>query len=278
MKKDTESIRQLKIAGLPGVEALSGNDIVNGFRRHFHRSYIVGTITKGIRTITCTGISVPVSGSDIFILNPGQVHSCTSDNQYGHSYRILSISPDTMRKVASGIPETRANEIYFNKILYTDIRLSAGIRRMFNLIEQPEQNVGAVSGFYSFLSYLIRFFSEPIPLSISSADVRQDPLKRARNYIRDHFSEKPSLGKLAEIAGLSPFHFQRIFKKNLGITPHEYLDDLRIHESKQILLESGDIAGIANQLGFFDQSHFSRVFKKSVGVSPAKFARTNRAV
>jgi len=131
------------------------------------------------------------------------------------------------------------------------------------------------SNTYSFLTYLIISFSETPPL-ICSIGEQKDSIKRVCDYIRQNYAENLSLKKLAGVACLSPFHFQREFKKSIGITPHEYLSDFRVGKSKKMLLNSEDIADIAIQLGFFDQSHFSRIFRRMVGVPPGKYSKMNR--
>ena len=118
-------------------------------------------------------------------------------------------------------------------------------------------------------------FSESPPFIYATGE-QNDSIKRVCDYISKNFAENISLKKLADVACLSPFHFQREFKKSIRITPHEYLSDFRINKSKKMLLNSEDIADIAVRLGFFDQSHFSRIFRKTVGVPPGKYSKINR--
>lgn len=57
----------------------------------------------------------------------------------------------------------------------------------------------------------------------------------------------------------------------------EYIvNEFRRHIHKSYLLELDDIADVATQLGFFDQSHFSKIFRKAVGISPGKYIKINR--
>jgi AraC-like DNA-binding protein len=124
------------------------------------------------------------------------------------------------------------------------------------------------------VTYLIMSFSESPPLIYTTGE-QSDSIKRVCDYIGKNFVENITLKKLANVACLSPFHFQREFKKSMGITPHEYLSDFRIRESKKMLLNSTDIADIAIQTGFFDQSHFSRIFRKTIGIPPGKYSKIN---
>jgi AraC family transcriptional regulator len=74
---------------------------------------------------------------------------------------------------------------------------------------------------------------------------------------------------LASIAQISPYHFLRLFKQSLGVTPHQYILQRRI-ETAKYLLQHGElsIADIAVTVGFCDRSHMTRCFKRIVGVTP----------
>jgi len=277
MKKQRENIKVFNFPFFSGVEAIIGQYIINEFRRHIHKTYIVGIVEKGKRIITHLEGSNQVSENEAFVLNPGQVHSCSSVSQSGHSYKILSISSQTMQSIASQISEKPEKRPFFKKVHYKNDVLSNEITRLFDVIEDPESDIQVESNLYSFLTCLIMSFSESPPLIYATGKQEQkDSIKRICDYIGQNFAENLSLNKLAEVACLSPFHFQREFKKSIGITPHEYLSDFRIRESKKMLIHSADIADIAIKLGFFDQSHFTRIFKRTVGVPPGKYSKINR--
>ena len=275
MKKQSESIKSFNLPFFSGVEVISGQHINNEFRRHIHNTYTIGIVTQGIRIITYSGGTNQISENEIFIINPGQVHSCSSEDQWGHSYKILSVSSQTMQSIASQISEKHEAKPFFKKIDYKSDVLSDKIARLFDIIEEPESDIQVESNLNSFLAYLIMSFSDSPPI-IYVKEEQKDSIKRVCDYISQNFAENLSLKKLAEVACLSPFHFQREFKKRIGITPHEYLSDFRIRESKKLLLNSEDIADIATQMGFFDQSHFSRIFRKTVGIPPGKYTKINR--
>lgn len=274
MKKQSESLKSFNLPFISGVEVISGINIINEFRRHIHKTYIVGLVTQGKRIIYHPGGTNQISKSEIFIINPGQVHSCSSENS-GHSYKILSVSTKTMRSIASEISEKQERKPYFKKLIYESEVLCNKIIRLFEVIEEPESDIQVESEFYSFLSYLIMHFSESPPV-VNTVGEQKDSIKRVCDFISYNFAGNLSLKKLAGIACLSPFHFQREFKKKVGITPHEYLSDFRISKAKKMLSNSEDIADIAIQLGFYDQSHFSRIFRHTVGVPPGKYAKINK--
>jgi AraC family transcriptional regulator len=92
--------------------------------------------------------------------------------------------------------------------------------------------------------------------------------------MRSRLAESISLEELAKAAGLSPFHFARQFKAATGHPPHDYHIRLRIDRAQELLRTRGrewNLAAIANECGFADQSHFSRQFKRVVGVTPGDY-------
>ncbi len=100
-------------------------------------------------------------------------------------------------------------------------------------------------------------------------------LRHAVEYIHDHLAEDVSLERIAEAAGLSPFHFARQFRRATGIPPHDYVTRCRVERARDLLVRPGmTIADVAVQVGFCDQSHLARHYKRVYGLTPGAFART----
>jgi AraC-like DNA-binding protein len=102
-------------------------------------------------------------------------------------------------------------------------------------------------------------------------------LQRIQNYIEEHLTENIELETLANIAGLSKWHFAREFKQSSGVTPHCYLIERRMEKAQQLLAGTDlPLAQIALKSGFSDQSHFSRRFRMLLGMTPNSFRRSRR--
>jgi AraC-like DNA-binding protein len=97
---------------------------------------------------------------------------------------------------------------------------------------------------------------------------------KATEFMREYYTSDVHLDDLCKVANLSPYHFIRVFKAEIGKTPHEYLLDLRIEKAKEMIKANQyALHEIADICGFIKQSHFCTVFKKRVGVSPSTYRK-----
>jgi AraC-like DNA-binding protein len=96
-------------------------------------------------------------------------------------------------------------------------------------------------------------------------------------WIDAHAHEAVDLERAARAAGLSPFHFLRVFAGALGVTPHQYLVRSRLRHAARLLADQErSITDVALEVGFGDLSNFVRSFRRAAGVSPRTFRRAAR--
>lgn len=102
-------------------------------------------------------------------------------------------------------------------------------------------------------------------------------LARVLEYMSAHFAEPLALEDLAAEAGISKFHFCRLFRASTGMTPHGFLIKLRMDTARR-LLETTDlsVALIAAQCGFAGAAHFGAAFASRFGVAPTAFRINHR--
>ncbi|HZJ54071.1 MAG TPA: AraC family transcriptional regulator [Myxococcaceae bacterium] len=97
-------------------------------------------------------------------------------------------------------------------------------------------------------------------------------------WVEAHADQPLQLATLARRAGLSSFHFLRVFTRVLGVTPHQYLLAARLRRAARLLADPArPVTDVAFEVGFGDLSHFVRTFRRAAGVSPGRFRRLPRA-
>ncbi|UBF30485.1 AraC family transcriptional regulator (plasmid) [Kovacikia minuta CCNUW1] len=127
--------------------------------------------------------------------------------------------------------------------------------------------------------HLLRHYCSTRPrLSNYSEGLSPSALTLVKDYIRAHLHQDLKLDEIAAIAQLSPYHFLRLFKQRVGITPYQYILRCRIDQAKYLLQRSElTIAEIAVKTGFCDQSHLTRYFKRITGMTPKQLLQLRSA-
>ncbi|EEF24867.1 conserved hypothetical protein [Ricinus communis] len=115
----------------------------------------------------------------------------------------------------------------------------------------------------------------PSLLPRSKAGCFQGYNRKQPNPMRQH--RRITLADAANHLMVSERTLIRHFNKKLGMTPHTYLQNVRIDAAKILLKETNLILGkVAERTGYFDVTYFKRVFRETVGVSPTVFRKTPR--
>lgn len=99
-------------------------------------------------------------------------------------------------------------------------------------------------------------------------------LRQITDWIAEHVAEDFDLAQLAAQAGLSKFHFQRLFKGALGVSPSRYQINLWMNEARRLLRETKmSVVEVALEVGYANPGHFSQLFRRETGLSPSDYRR-----
>ena len=102
-------------------------------------------------------------------------------------------------------------------------------------------------------------------------------VKRAIAYLNEYATHSVSRWQIAASVNISEDYLTRIFRKEVGLSPWDYLNRFRIQIASKLLLETGaSISEIASMTGFQDQAYFCRVFRKVKGFPPGNIRSRNR--
>lgn len=97
-------------------------------------------------------------------------------------------------------------------------------------------------------------------------------IRRSVEFIHAFYTENLSLHQVAASASLSQYHFLRLFKRQIGMTPHAYIQHLRLQHAALLLSRSNEtISEIASHLGFSSPGHFTDSFRRQYGLTPSQY-------
>jgi AraC family transcriptional regulator len=110
------------------------------------------------------------------------------------------------------------------------------------------------------------------PLPAYTGGLPQHQLLQILDYIDAHLGREITLAELAGLVDISQFHFGRLFKRSLGLSPYQYLLQQRVERAKTLLQHTDKpIVVIALECGFNSHSHFGRKFRQLTGITPKSY-------
>lgn len=124
--------------------------------------------------------------------------------------------------------------------------------------------------------HLVRNYSDP---NAKGRELRGGlpafKLRKILDFLDAHLEQEFSLSQLANEAGVSEFHFSRLFKKATGFAPSHYFIRMRMEKARQLLRETTkSVIEVGMDVGYSSPSHFAQIFRREVGVVPTKYRGT----
>lgn len=257
------SVVDYRCAAVPGEPAVAEQ----------HTRHVLAYVRRGSFGCRCRGRQFELVAGSMFVGHPGDEYTCTHEH-HGGGDECLSfhLEPALADEIgaspaawhigalpplpALGVLGELAQAAALGR---TDIGVDeAGLRLAQRFVE------------------LVAGRDVPAPAaSASAADRRR--ATRAALWIEAHAADPVDLDGAAAQAGLSSFHFLRVFSRVFGLTPHQYLIRRRLGHAARLLADDAmPVTELALQVGFGDLSNFVRSFGQAAGMSPSQFRRLAR--
>jgi AraC-like DNA-binding protein len=275
MRRGLERARYLRDADL-GVDLLSARYVTHRFGLHTHETYVIGVVIDGAARFASAGRTYVSPRGTIMLIEPEEAHTGGAGVEDGWTYRMLYPTPSLLERVAGQLGSDSGRTPTFQQRVIDDPTLARALCAAHLAIERqqdPLEKESLLLGAFGLL--LRRYASDPprVRAAPSPPDrAHRSIAQRVKTHIDERYSSRLTLAELARVAHASPFQLVRVFKKELGLPPHAYVNQVRIRHAKELLRRGMPPAEAAITVGFYDQSHFGRHFKRTVGVSPARFA------
>ena len=245
----------------------------NIFTKHFHNTYTIGITNGGMfKSINQNKTYLSYKNSTR-VINPQEVHGGISTNwNYTNFYPSVELVSDIYEQIffEKKIP-------IFQKHLIDDIYLYKMLYELFINVYYEKDSMKIEIKLIEVLSYLIKNYTGSVRNYDDSFDNKR-VIRDTVDYIQDTKALNLSLDELANNVNPSKYHFLRVFKNNLGITPHNYIVAYKIQRAKDLILNGDSLSDVSLEVGFSDQSHFIKNFKKIYGYTPKKLVDNSNII
>ncbi len=265
-----EQITVWRPSDLKGIELRSGIAVSEPYPRHWHEEYQFCFIQAGGGELLYRGVHHETPQLSLFIVHPGEVHS--NETQTGCSFRSMYLDSDLIDRAVSAVTGRAHSLPFFPNPIVFDRTTTANYQTLFQCLEQSGSTLERESLALEMLAHLLaRHAEQPIQLKIPKKE--RLVVEQLRQFIIEFHARNISLGELAQLANLSPFHLTRVFAAEVGMPPHAFQTQVRVAMAKKFILSGLSLSDVAALTGFADQSHFNRHFKRLMKITPGEYLR-----
>ncbi len=214
------------------IEIIKVKNSIHKFPIHIHRKICIGRIDSGSKILYLDGQELKLNKNDFFIIPANKPHSCYVEANSQVSYSVIC----------------------FNGIRSL---INAKKDKTFINIIQKEN-----------LEKLVEF---AVKKNIEKVSHNNFAISKIINYIDNYYMNPLPVHSLSGLLNISKYHLLHLFKKETGLSLHQYIIQTRIKKAKENAENIYGSLDLGLSSGFYDQSHFIRCFKKHVGVTPKLF-------
>jgi len=267
---DKEAATMRRLEGFGRLDFLQATYRTHNFPPHVHDTFVIELVEQGIDEFTVGSNLHRAHAGEIILIHPGEVHNGHPAGEAPLSYRAIYPRPELLTEVARSIGHPTGAVPTFAGPVLQDPLLADRLIQLFRALEEPADPARSDAILHMALTTLVRRHGKGSTDS-QRPKAKRPAVRRVVDYIRAHASEPLSLEELSGIARLSLYHFLRVFRKEVGLRPHEFLVNIRVDRARGLLSRGRSITEAAVETGFADQSHLTRWFKRIMGITPGNF-------
>jgi len=242
------------------------------YKTHSHPTFSIGAVDEGNSVFQSSfGTPQKISTGTLVIVPAHIEHSCNPIPEQAWSYQMLHLDVSWLKQLYTEfqeqdldlhLPQHKPLIIKDESLYQAFSDMNETLFDSEKLIFEKEQSLLHCLIHLLLPHFILEGIQKPQYLYKDFLDLVQ-VITSSENFI--------SLEELAQQVGLSRYAIIRLFKANVGLTPHAFQRNLKINQARELLKQGISLAELAVNLGFSDQSHFHKAFKAHTGVTPRQF-------
>lgn len=256
-----------------------------------HETFEMVYIKSGEGLFEIGDQSVEVGSNDIVIIKPHQHHQLNAKSEHGCDFIVLYFK--FVSKAHKDLSETsladfinfvsgKASGAFINLKVSQKNDIIVLLNRI--LEEKSSDQLGSDLLNYLMLMELFVLISRALKAEWENSIKNKSPkikelMQSAIQFVQNNYEREISITDIARYVFLSPSYFTRAFKEETGFSPMQYLLNIRIKRSCELLEETDlKVADIAHCVGFSNQQRFNDIFKKQMKMTPMQYRNTAKNI
>lgn len=258
-------------------------------KHHWHDEAEILYFSGGKFRLEINMDSFPACSECLYFINPGELHSIIIEDSDHHWEDAVVFSPDILSFDSYDeaqlhlIDPIRSGRLLLPRCITPEHPAFIPVKNAFQDIMHSfgQKTEEETSQLYikSFLLYILATLAEHRLLTPTekNLDRRVESIKTALTYMKDNYQEKLYISDLARQVNLNEQYFCRLFKKVIGHSPMEYLNEYRIRQTRRLLEETDlPVTEICLDCGFNNMGNFLREFRKFTETTPLQYRKAHQ--
>ena len=236
-----------------------------------HKPLELTYVDKGSIHSVADGKDILLNQGELVIYSPDQWHMQYADVDVSPSFITITF------ELAGELPEILTNRKF--AVPQSAVSVLQWMMREHDKMDELSEDT-LICCLQLLLIILMRDQAAPVSAKLRTANAvnsENEIIRRAQQFISTHVREKLTVPLVARHVDVSPSYLTALFRKNLQISPGEYIRRIKLQESKQMIREDNmNFTEIAAALQYSTVHHFSRQFKDKFGITPTEYAKSVR--
>lgn len=256
---------------IDGLLMMRADFTTHEFAPHAHDELVIAVTERGGSEFRSRGICEQAEPETILVFNPGEPHSGRMGWSERWRYRAFYLGDAVLEQFAEDLDVTLEAVPHFLTNKLKDRRLCQSFLALHSAAEHRGSILQKQTELLAALANLFAMHGCPAPTVPSLGD-EKSVVSTVRQYLLDNYEQNVALKELAQLTEMSTFHLIRSFNKEIGLSPHAYLTQVRVRRARELLQHGAAPVQAAADVGFYDQSALNRHFKRIYGVTPGQYA------
>lgn len=257
--------RGLKLHDLGGVEVVAGRYRDHVLPRHSHDGLMLSLLSDGVQVLNCRGVTHAAGAGKILAVPPHEVHAAEQGVEDGWYYHTITIPSVVLEQHH---PE---GSRFLCETTISDDTMKFALQALFRslndapILRQEEALLEVLECFLTRHTHL--------PQKASHKPTELRAVETCKAYLAAYLDRNVTLTDLSRIARIDRFLLVRCFTNIVGMPPHAWHTQRRLHRCIELLSKGQTVADVAAATGFADQAHLTRAFKQLTGITPGRFRK-----